>query len=243
MIVPRGRFGVVRLSSLDRGPASSDPRGSVDMAYRNNLFAVRLSRSFYEGYLATTDLPSVQFSTTGEEADAGELAALGLSLDLSYAISPVVLDALDGVQHTISLGASKDLLGPLYLSLRAELGISSHDENGLEYAMLRAAMMAGVGLRWRVRPWIALALEANGGYQALVQTEQENFDATSAKFGTQLVLSLRPWRRLSRLGVLLRAGVFGHAVTETRLATDGTEVVTEKVNALPELAVGLSWSF
>ena len=68
-------------------------------------------------------------------------------------------------------------------------------------------------------------------------------DPSGAKFGTQLLISVRPWRRLPRLGLELRGGIFGHAVTETDLDRDGNARTTEKVSALPELAFGLSWGF
>jgi hypothetical protein len=244
-IVPRRARGILALKSLERGPASSDPRGSVDMAYRNDLFAVAFGLSFYEGYLATSELPAVTFDASAADEVGDDLtASWGLRLDLSYALSPVVLDDNTGAQHTVSLGARKAVWGPIYLALRAELGYSAHDEDGLSYGWLRPALLGGVGISWRALTWLELALEADAGYQALIQTGGTGeADPSGAKFGTQLLVSVRPWRRLPQLGLELRAGIFGHTVTETDQVKSGDLGTIEKVSALPELALGLSWGF
>lgn len=240
-VVPGGSRGLLTLASLERGPASSSPpRGSVDQAYRNDMFAVPLSRSFYDGYLAMTDMPGVAFSATGLD-DGAPLLPGRWSMDLGYLLAPAALDVYDGLQHTVTLGLRREIWGPLYLAARAELGVSRHpvESGGGDLSLIRTALLLGAGASWRPLPRLELALEADAGYQALATTVKDEFDPSSAKLGTQLLVTYRPWRRLPRLGLVLRAGLFGHVFTVSN--PDGEMV--ERVYALPEGGVGVDWGF
>jgi hypothetical protein len=232
-VLPAGRRGVVRLASLGRSPARSESRGSVDLAYRSDLFAVPLSFSFYEGYLATTDLPTVRFATPLDDSPT-EGSRLPLRLDLGYGLSPVVLDMLGGLQHSVALGARIGLRRPLYLAARAELGVSSHEIDALSYRLLRVAVLGGAGLSWRLASWIELALQLDVGYQALVQLGRDNSDTAGAKVGSQVFATLHPWSREARLGLTLRFGYYGNVVTVAG---------SKRVYALPEGGLGVSWAF
>jgi len=236
-VVPRGSSGLLSLAALERGPASaSPPRGSVDQAYRNDMFSVPLSRSFYDGYLAMTDMPAVSFST--EESEPSPTLPGPWSMDLSYLLCAPALEVYDGLQHTIAVGIRRDLLGPLYLSGRIELGLSRHamgDDDRL--SLIRPALLLGAGLRWSLlRQRLDLALELNAGYQALITTVKDELDPASAKFGSQVLVTIRPWRRLPRLGLMLRAGLYGQVLTLT-----GSQGPEERFYALPEGGVGLVW--
>jgi hypothetical protein len=232
-ILPAGRRGVVRLASLSRSPARSEARGSIDLAYRSDLFAVPLSFSFYEGYLATTDLPTVRFAAAPDDG-LPEGARLPLRLDVSYGLSPVVLDMLSGLQHSVSLGARLSLRRPFYVAMRVELGVSSHEVDNLSYDLMRVAVLGGGGLSWRLATWIEVALQLDVGYQALVQVGRDNSDTAGAKIGSQLLATIHPWPRDERFGLTLRFGYYGNVVT---VAGD------KRVYALPEGGLGVSWAF
>jgi hypothetical protein len=246
-ILPRRSHGLMALGGLERGPASSSPpRGSVDQAFRNDMFAVPLTRSFYEGYLAMTDIPGVSFSSAEVEREV-ELPTGGIhpwTLDTAYLLSPPALAVYGGVQHTATVGVRRDIAGPLYVAARAELGLSRHglDGDGAgELSLIRAGLLLGAGVRWRLRGGqLELAAEADAGYQALVTTVKDELDPSSAKLGAQLLVTVRPFRgpRLRRLGIVLRGGYFGHVLTVTENGETG-----EQVRGLPEGGVGLSWGF
>ena len=231
-LLPAGRRGLVRLGSLDTEPLRAEARGAVDSTFRTELFAVPFSRSFYEGYLATTDLPSIAFDVSAEPVPGLRPHWLGLQLELAYGLAPVSLDLLTGVQHNLALGVRYRLRAPFFVSLRAEVGASSHLAGTLEYRLLRVALLGGAGLRWRLASWLDLSLQLDLGYQALVQTGQSNSDPAGAKFGTLLGLTVRPFAGLRRLGIDLRGGYYGH------LATLGGR---RTVSAVPEGGLGVSW--
>jgi hypothetical protein len=97
----------VQLDSLAEEPATLMPRSSVDLAYRNDLFAVSFSRSFYEGYVATSALPAVRF--TGKPyRPTGSSHLAGLEFDAAYLLSPAVFD-LGGAMHGVSIGLRRPL--------------------------------------------------------------------------------------------------------------------------------------
>jgi hypothetical protein len=128
------------------------------------------------------------------------------------------------------------------VALRAELGVSSHDREATSYSLIRAGLMAGAGIRWQTFRWLELGIEADAGYQALVQTGQEGsgyYDPSAAKLGSQLIAAIRPWPGLPRAALLVRFGLFGHFLTQ--IDPDGTP--RQRVFALPEGAVGISYGF
>ena len=239
-VLPPSSRGDVDLDRLERGPARSDPRGALDATYRKDLFALPLSRSFYQGYVATSDLPGVSFSLTPRQRPA---QALGLDLSLGYAVSPVLLDDLPGgVQHNLAVALKKDLGQLFRLGLRAEMGASSAEQDGLDSSLYRVAVLAEGGLRLALAPWLSLGIEAALGYQASflrqVDTrsgkENNSDDAGGLKFGSRLSATLLPWGQASRLGLLLHGGVFGHLV---RVTGD------TRINALPEGGAAVVVSF
>lgn len=239
-VVPRHSHGLLYLGRLDRGPASaSPPRGSVDQAYRDDMFAVSLSRSFYDGYLAMSDMPAVSF--TGGPVEDRTPTSGRWQLELSYLMSPVALELYGGVQHTVTVGLRRTLVGPLFVAARAELGVSRHDlpaEEG-QLSLLRTAVLLGAGLRWDLwRDRLELALELDAGYQALFTTVKDEFDPASAKFGSQLMLTCRPWRRAPTLGLAAHVGLYGQVFTVTEDSRS-----REQVFAQPEGGLGLVWGF
>ncbi len=58
-----------RLESLSFVPVATSQRGSVDDAYRVELFAVPYDRAYYAGYVDSAQLPSVQFEPRRAELD------------------------------------------------------------------------------------------------------------------------------------------------------------------------------
>jgi hypothetical protein len=237
-VLPRDRVGLVALDSLARSGPRLVRRGSVDLAFQSDLFGAPFSRSFYDGFVATTDMPPVPFEAISRaEPELAPSEARGrLRVELSYALSPVALDLLKGVQHNVGLGARRGIVGPLYLAARAELGVSRHDDipNASPYSLVRIALLGGAGLDFPIAPWIDLAIEADAGWMALLQTGLNNNDLGGAKFGTQLIATFRPLATLPRLGLVLRAGFFGGLV----------HVKSEPhVYLLPEGGAGLSYLF
>jgi hypothetical protein len=237
--LPAGSRGVVRLAELARAPARLEERSAVDDAYRDELFAFPLSRVFYEGYLATTDLPSVSFAEEAREHAAPPGRPLGVALELGYGLSQPPLEMLGGLEHAVSVGARWSPRRPFFLALRLELGASRHRGPAGDYSLLRVGALAGAGVEWSVARWAELALELAAGYQALAQLDESNTDAAGAKLGSAIGVRLRPWRSLPRLALALRAGLFGH-VARVVGAGGATE---RRVSARPEVGLGLSWSF
>ena len=243
-VLPRGRRGSVQMAGLEHGPARSDPRGALDATYRKDLFALPLSRSFYLGYVTTSDLPAVSFSLAPPEQPH---EAVGLDLSLGYAASPVLLDDIPGgVQHNIGLALKKDLGQLFRLGLRAELGVSSGTKleggHAVDSSLYRVAVMAEGGLRFALISWLTLGIEAGVGYQATflnqvnLRTGEEanSNDAGGLKFGSRLSLTLLPWGANSRLGFMVHGGYFGHL----HRVTDHT-----RVSALPEGGAGVVFGF
>ena len=240
-VLPSGRKGDVDLDGLEHGPARSNPRGALDATYRKDLFALPLSRSFYEGYVATSDLPVVSFS---HAQMARPWTPVGLNLTLGYAASPVVLDSImDGVQHNVTVALKKDLGQRFRLGLRVELGVSNSEEDLVDRSLYRLALMAEGGLRFPLLPWLTLGIEAAVGYQATFLhqvnlsdgAEASSDDVAGLKFGSRLSLTLLPWGPKSRLGLELHGGYFGHL---HRVGEDEA-----RVSALPEGGAGVLFKF
>ena len=237
-VLAPGASRQVRFSSLPSGPVRSGARGSVDSAYHASLFAHPFSRSFYEGYLALSEMPAVSFT-----APLPTPPALGLHLGLAYGISPAVLNehGYGGVQHNLALGLRQDLGQRWFVSARAELGLFSGQEAQVSSSQMRFALLAGAGLRWAPLSRLELTLQLEGGYQALVLSEtaagaspQQTSSPAGGKLGSALGLALRPWSNLPRLALQLRAGLYGH-LTEVRGAT--------RTFLLPEGSLGLAYGF
>jgi hypothetical protein len=243
----------VALASLPSGPARSDPRGAVEESFRNNLFSLPFSRSFYEGYLATSELPSVDFSARAPNVPLYYQPRI--SLDLGYALSGPVQGTFSTVyghslQHSVALQARVLLRPPFYVAARAEFGVSSgqviRPEKGnstFDSTLYRIAALGGAGLRWNPGRRVELALQADVGYQALIFHEvvQENGNSgtTSSpagiKFGSMLQLTYHPWQRVPRLGLVLRGGFYGHVFWE--------KLYGAQVTAIPEGGAAVSYGF
>ncbi len=232
--LPAGRRGVVRLATLPTGPLRADARGALDAAYREELFALPLSRSYYEGFLAVVDLPSVVFGASDERSEPAPRRPLGLGLELGYTLAPPPLELLSGAEHALAVGVTYALRRPLYLALRVELGGSRHPGAAGDYSLLRLALLAGAGLRFPLARWLALGLEANAGYQALVQLGEANSDPAGGKLGASLSLRFTPLPRARELALVLRGGLYGH------LARVGGEL---RASARPEGGIALGWAF
>lgn len=235
-LLPAGRSGVVRFASLPLEPIRADARGALDAAYRDELFALPLSRGFYEGYLATADLPSVSFRD-GSSERAPDAAApgrrIGLGLELGYLLAPPPLELLGGLEHGVAIAASYALRPPLHLALRVELGGSRHEGASEDYTLLRAALLAGVELRFPLARVLSLGLEATAGWQGIFQLGEANSSPAGAKLGSAVSLRLTPFAR-RELAVVLRAGLHGH------LARVGGELRT---SARPEGGIAVGWGF
>jgi hypothetical protein len=61
-----------RIEQLQFAPLTTAQRGSVDDAYRQNLFAVPYGRAYYDGYVDSANLLSVTFTARPPEVDGGE---------------------------------------------------------------------------------------------------------------------------------------------------------------------------
>ena len=247
-VLPAGQRRVVRLASLTSGPARANARGSVDSTFHASLFDHPYSRSFYEGYLATSELPTVGFSAQ----PTLQRPRVGLSLELAYGLSAGVLGGMtltgsspglyEGVQHNISLGLRQDIGRLLFLVLRAEFGATYTELETLESSQLRLAILGGVGMRWSPATWAEITLQLDLGYQALmisVERADESDQASTssplgAKLGSTVGFTLRPWDRDSGLGLVFRGGFYGHLAR-----VQGST----RVFALPEGSVGISYSF
>ncbi len=241
-VIPAGGRRVVHLAALGRKPARSRARGSVDSAYHTALFSHPFSRSFYEGFQATSSLPSV----TAWIAPKAAPPTSGLTLDLSYGLSPGVLHEAghDGAQHNISVGLRQRVGRRWFFGLRGEFGSSSSDLPALEVSQLRFAVVASAGLGWRPAAWAEITLQADAGYQALVISQEQtgvdepqhasSSSPLGAKLGSSLGVTLRPWPGIPGLGLVFRGGLHGHVAR----IDDNT-----RTYLLPEGSVGVSYSF
>ena len=241
-VIPAGKRRVVRLASLGARPARARARGSVDSAYHTALFAHPYSRSFYEGYQATSSLPSV----TSWTAPTPRSSSSGLTLDLAYGMSPGVLHEAghDGVQHNISVSLRQYVWRRLFLGVRAEFGSSSSEQATLEESQLRFAVIGSAGLGWAPVRWLELTVQVDLGYQALLLSQEQlgvpqpkqasSSSPLGAKLGSAFAVTLRPWQQLPGLGVVFRGGLHGHIAR-----IDGQT----RTYLLPEGAVGVSYSF
>ena len=237
-VLPRGGRGVVELGSLDRGPARSEPRGALDATYRKNLFALPLSRSYYLGFLATSDLPAVSFTA---RAPATRTRRLGLELDLSYGAAGVVMEHLhDGVQHNLSVGLKK-ALGEIW-QVGAELGLSGGDRGDISSSLYRLGLGAEGGLRLPLHARFTLGIEAALAYQAYILSErvastgqqEHSSDTGGLRFGSRVSLTITPFATLARLGILLHGGYFAHLHRVTG---------STRISALPEGGMGVVYGF
>ena len=241
-VLDAGRQGLVLLASLPQVEARSDPRGAVDAAYRGSLFSLPFSRSFYEGFLATSDLPSVSFTAAGPDIAFSPR----LSVDLAYGLSSGLLGQMkpqydDTVQHNISLGVRWTLHSMAFLSLRGEFGFSSDELDTRNSSLMRFGVLAGVGLYWPLASWARISLQADVGYQALVKTDhftgkpsETSNSPGGLKLGSMLQLTIHPWRDYPRLGLLLRGGFYGHLAR----VEDNT-----RTYLVPEGGAGLTYGF
>jgi hypothetical protein len=234
-LLPAGRTGVVRFASLPLEPVRADARGALDAAYREELFALPFSRGFYEGYLATADLPSVSFRdrAADRQPDPGPAHRIGLGLELGYQLAAPPLELLGGLEHGVAVAASYALRPPLHLALRVELGGSRHPGASEDYTLLRAALLAGVELRLPLARVLSLGLEATAGWQGIFQLGEANSAPAGVKLGSALSLRLTPFAR-RELALVLRAGLHGHLVRV------GGELRT---SARPEGGIAVGWGF
>ena len=241
-VIPAGGRRVVRLTSLATRPARARARGSVDSAYHTALFAHPYSRSFYEGFQATSSLPSVSAWIT----PAPSTSTSGLTLELAYGLSPGILQEAghDGMQHNITVGLRQDVWRRLFLGLRAEFGSTSIELPTQEESQLRFAVVGSVGLAWRPTAWAEITLQLDAGYQALIISQEQigvaqpkqasSSSPLGTKLGSAMGLTLRPWTSLPGLGLVFRGGFHGHiARIEGRTTTE----------LLPEASLGVAYSF
>ena len=241
-VIPAGRRRVVPLASLETRPASSRARGSVDSAFHTALFEHPYSRSFYEGFQATSSLPSVRSWTTS----APTTSTSGLTLDLAYGFSPGVLHEAghDGLQHNVSVGLRQNVGRRLFFGLRAEFGSASSDLPAQEVNQLRFAVVGSAGLGWRPAAWAGITLQVDAGYEALILSQVQvgvddpkqasSSSPLGAKLGTSLGVTIRPWPQMPGLGLVFRGGLHGHIAR----IEDGT-----RTYLLPGGSVGVSYSF
>ncbi|MCA9667224.1 MAG: hypothetical protein KC503_16610 [Myxococcales bacterium] len=243
----RGR-GLVKLARLSFGPRRARPRGALEQSYRSGLFAVSLSRAFYEGYLAFSGLPSVRFEGVERRYEPEQPGALSLSFGYTLSSAPLRLDHMPaGLSHGFAAGG-RYLLGEaqrLFVTARVELGVSRHDLGDSGYDLLRFAALGGFGAVVRPLWWLELAAEVDVGWQGIVARGQGTRDLTGMRFGGQLELIVRPSRRLPNLGISVRGGLYGNLVSELSDPPEqgGERVTREKVYATPELGVGLRYAF
>ncbi|MEL6179923.1 MAG: hypothetical protein AAFS10_13275 [Myxococcota bacterium] len=116
------------LSALNWRPTSSQPRSSIDEAFRAELFAVPFSADFHRGYIARSKLspeagPNITINTTEGDEDDG----IPLSMELGLGLGNAVIRQAES-ELRVGLGLRMGQRTGLYGRVALDFGLSYQEE-------------------------------------------------------------------------------------------------------------------
>lgn len=178
--VTAGRVDATELAFAAIGEQS---RGTVDEAFRNQLFSVPYGASFYTGFVAGRDkyAGAAQASATARPA----ASPWALEPQAGYGVGGAILG--DGLQHDLRLAAIFRHDGRWGIGPFAELGVASEDALGQTW---HAALGAQLSYRLPLGADLALVPAGRAGYQLVLVDDDDQLrgDPLSARFGAELGL-------------------------------------------------------